>query len=300
MSTLVTGANGSQMAPVAQALLSQGEQVAILSRDPEKSRAWKQAGAEIRIGDLGDADSLREAMTGVEKVALHIPFFGDPSQSINYFKHAIDAARVAKVSMLVWNTSGTIPQQPSGNPAIDYRIEALAYLRASGQPFVALAPTGYAENLLSPWTTCHLQTRSQISYPAPADYAIGWLPTADLASMIVYALAHPELNGLVADVSGLEAYTGPELALVFSEALQRELQYYPMPPQEFGSILDEMLGMPGAGDGAASYYQLLWDRPDFRPPLYFDQTALVQQIPTPRTPLIDWIRQHHKGFSQAR
>lgn len=299
MFTLVTGANGSQMSPVAQQLLTQGEQVAILSRDPEKSRAWKQAGAEIRIGDLGDAASLREAMTGVDKVALHIPFFGDPSQSFTYFRQAIDAARKANVSMLVWNTSGTIPQQPSGNPAIDYRIEALAYLRASGPPFVALAPTGYAENLLSPWTTRHLQTRAQISYPAPADYAIGWLPTADLASMIVYALAHPELNGLVADVSGLEAYTGPELALVFSEALQRELQYYPMPPQEFGGILDEMLGMPGAGDGAASYYQLLWDQPDFRPPLHFEQTALVKQIPTPRTPLIDWIRQHHKGFSPA-
>lgn len=299
MKTLVTGANGSQMAPVAQELLSQREQVVILTRTPEKARAWQQAGAAIHVGDLGDRASLDRAMTGVDRVALHIPFFGDPSQSFTYFRQAVDAARQAKVAMLVWNTSGTIPQEPTGNPAIDYRIDALAYLKSSGQPFVALAPTGYAENLLSPWTTRHLHSQSLISYPAPPDYAIGWLPTADLARMIVYALQHPELNGLIADVSGLEAYTGPELAQVFSEGLERDLGYYPMPPREFGGIIDELFGVPGAGDGAADFYQILWDRPDFRPPMHFDQTALQKQIPTARTTLLDWVRQHRNSFIQA-
>lgn len=281
MRVLVYGSTGSQMSPVAQELLYAGHEV----------RAFSRA-----VGDLADRDSVAEATSQVDAVALHIPFFGDSALFFTYAKNAIDAARDARVKMLVWNTSGTIPAQKTGNAAVDFRRDVLSYLETSGIPYAVFAPTMYAENLLGPWTTTYVKARSLVGYPAPADYRIGWLPTVDLARMIVFALSRPELSGAVFDVSGDKAYDGAQLARAFSEALGKDISYYLMPPKEFGAFIDEAAGREGAGAEAAAYYQMLWDNPDFRPLVHFDQTGVNERIATTRTDLVDWIRAHARSF----
>lgn len=65
---LVIGATGQQGGATARHLLSRGWQVRALVRDPESPAARRLAGAELAVGDLGDAASLERAMRGVDAV----------------------------------------------------------------------------------------------------------------------------------------------------------------------------------------------------------------------------------------
>ncbi len=65
---LVTGATGLVGSYIAERLIVDGWSVRALVRDPLAARWLTEAGAELARGDLGDAESLRTAMTGCDTV----------------------------------------------------------------------------------------------------------------------------------------------------------------------------------------------------------------------------------------
>ena len=71
-SVLVTGATGQQGGAVARALVSRGHRVKALTRKPDSDAARQlvSAGADLVIGDLGDADSVLKAASGVGAMFL--------------------------------------------------------------------------------------------------------------------------------------------------------------------------------------------------------------------------------------
>ena len=146
MNLLVYGATGSQGHPVARKLTKDGHQVRVLTRNSSRAKELHNLGAEIVQGDLASKTSLFEASTGVEGVFLHVPFFTDsPADGLRYGKNAIDAAREADVQLIVWNASGEIPAQRSGNPGFDVRLQMLEHLQNSGISYVVLQPTTYMD-----------------------------------------------------------------------------------------------------------------------------------------------------------
>jgi nucleoside-diphosphate-sugar epimerase len=68
MKVLVTGATGFVGSHLVRALLERGDSVRILARDPAKGAALGAAGAEVRIGDLGNPDGLTGLADGVDTV----------------------------------------------------------------------------------------------------------------------------------------------------------------------------------------------------------------------------------------
>ncbi len=62
------------------------------------------------MGDLGDRASLEAAHRGVDQVVLHLPLQYDFALHDAYGRNAVDAARAAGVSMLVFNTSAHVLQ----------------------------------------------------------------------------------------------------------------------------------------------------------------------------------------------
>ena len=60
---LVTGATGQQGGAVARALLSRGHSVQALTRKPDSdaARQLKSEGADVVVGDLGEASSILRA-----------------------------------------------------------------------------------------------------------------------------------------------------------------------------------------------------------------------------------------------
>ncbi|CCH51487.1 NmrA-like family domain-containing protein 1 [Fibrisoma limi BUZ 3] len=296
LKVLVYGATGSQAGAIPTRLLERSHQPYVLTRSAHKAAHHAQAGATVVEGDMADANRLRELSEGMDAVSLLIPFFANPAEVINYGRQAIDAAKAAGVNLLAWNTSGFILPVRTGNPSIDVRIDILDYLQRSGLPYIVLQPSVYLENLLGPWTAPFVANENRVAYPAPSDMPISWIASDDVSALVVAALERPELAGANWPISGLENPDGPALARAFSEGLGRSVDYYAMPPRDFGGILDQLFG-PGAGAAAASEYQRMWDFPDQRPNFQVDMQPVLDKLPVRMTSISEWVAQHKAVFA---
>ena len=65
---LVTGATGSVGKDVVEGLISRGEQVRAMVRDPEKAASTLAQGVEIVHGDFGELETFGAALKDVDKV----------------------------------------------------------------------------------------------------------------------------------------------------------------------------------------------------------------------------------------
>lgn len=151
---LVTGATGAQGGGVARHLLKGGKfRVRCLTRNPdsEKSKALKQAGAEIARGDLDNAASLKAALAGcygVFGVTNFWEHFGkEKQQGINL----IDAIKEAKTPHFVFSILPPAKKLSGGKldvPHFDIKAEMEDYARGLklGATFVNVA--FYFENFL--------------------------------------------------------------------------------------------------------------------------------------------------------
>lgn len=297
LKVLVYGATGSQSSPVVHELLRRGHRPVVVTRSAEKAAPLAAAGAEVAVADMGDAERLAEMSRGMDAVALLIPFFVNPADAPAFGRNAIDAARAAGVELLVWNTSGPMPAAATGDPGIDVRLDTAEYLRASGVPHIIIQPTAYAENLLGPWTAPFVAAEDMVAYPNPPEARVGWIASADVGALMVAALERPELAGRSFAVSGLENASGPELAAAFSAALGRPIGYHPLPPREFGAILDSMFG-PGAGAAAAAQYERAWESGQF-PSMHVDMAPVLAELPVRMRTLREWVAEHAAAFAPA-
>lgn len=68
MRALVTGATGFVGGHLTQALLGRGDSVRVLARTAERAATLARAGAEVRIGDVGEAASIAGIAEGIDTV----------------------------------------------------------------------------------------------------------------------------------------------------------------------------------------------------------------------------------------
>ncbi|MFN2612944.1 MAG: SDR family oxidoreductase [Solirubrobacterales bacterium] len=68
MKTLVTGATGFVGSHVARALAARGDELKLLVRDPERAAHLADLRFELTTGDVTDGESVRRAMSGVDRV----------------------------------------------------------------------------------------------------------------------------------------------------------------------------------------------------------------------------------------
>lgn len=286
MKVLVYGATGTQAKPVVHQLIAKGHEAVAFTRDAAKATALKEAGATVVEGDLLNYEEVLKANEGVEAIALLVPFF--MQQPMEAGLNAVKAAKNAGVKYVVWNTSGPLLPEKVGNPSYDARLDVHEALKESDIPYVILQPTVYAENLLGPWTAPFVKEQDKVAYPTPVDYSMGWLPATDMAKAVVAALENKELAGSNMMISGLETLDGTQLAASFTKGLGRKIDYYAMPPKEFGGIVDQVMGA-GAGDEVAAQYQAIWDghaKPVFAVPM----EDTLKKLNVEFTPLSEWVK----------
>ena len=295
MDILVYGGTGSQGSAVVRALLKRGHTPHMLTRNPEKAQALVNMGAKTVSGDMADKESLIAASEGKDGVALMVPaFIPDPSQAPVYAHNAINAAKQANVDLLVYNTSGTVINQQTGNPMYDMRLHLINDLDESGVPYITIEPTAYLENLLGPWTRPNIIENNTLSYPVPKETRIGWIATKDVGEFIAAALEHPELANRRIGISGQENLTGPELAARVGDGLAKEITYYAMPLEEFGAALDAAFG-PGAGEGGIQGYKFQQENEDLLT-MHWDMDAVRKILPIEMTSVSDWASEHRGAF----
>ena len=275
-------------------LSGRGHEVRVLSRKATSSRSWP-ANAKIVKGDVADAASLRAASQGVDAVAFMLPaFLEQPQNALEYASSAAVAAKAGGAKLIVWNTSGRYPFPEEARHSDQHMLAIHEHIAAAGVPLIVVAPTTYMENLLGPWTVNGIRT-GHVPYPVLANRKMGWIASRDLCALVAAAIERPQLAGQTFRVSGVEAVTGPELAVIFSEVLGRSLTYQTLTPQQMKEALEAAFG-PGSGDVVANEYAL--DQADTNPPLkYYDMTRVLAALPVKMTRLHEWIAEHRAAFA---
>jgi uncharacterized protein YbjT (DUF2867 family) len=296
MKVLVFGATGSQQFHVIGEAKKKGAEVYAVTSSEKNFDKLKNAGAIPILGDMSDLEKMKEITKDIDTIALLIPVsLPNPADGFQLAKNVIDAGKANGVKMIVWNTSGFLAPQKLGIPMEDVKLDTKEYLENSGVPYVIIEPSIYAENLLAPYTTDYIKSERKVAYPTPENMSIGFIASRDVSAFVVEALYKPELSGQSFMVSGLDNLKGNDLAEKFSIGLGEKIDFYAMPPQEFGDKLSILVGEKSAR-GVQGYYEMLASLPVYPTKFNPNLKEVLEKLPVKMTPMEEWVKMHREIF----
>src|SRR6476661_10441502 len=244
---LVTGAAGQLGAvgrSVTSLLLDRGIPVrAMVRREDERAAALRAAGAEVVIGNLLEPADVYRVVKGCQRVYFSI------SVSPGYLEAALRMAAVARevgVNALVNMSQMTVSQMSIQNttPSPQQRQywlseQALAW---SGVPVVTIRPTMFLESFF-PLAGPTVRDRSRIELPFGRGKT-NPVAAADVARVVATVLADPGPHiGRIYELTAPRSQDLHGIAREFSDALNREVTYTDIPPDEFEAGL-KRAGLP--------------------------------------------------------
>ncbi|MHA7965243.1 SDR family oxidoreductase [Paenibacillus sp. CAU 1782] len=242
MSILVTGATGQLGALVVERLLElvPAEQVAVSVRNPDKAEHLKAKGVDVRQGDYSNPDSLEKAFAGVERLLI---ISGTDAERLQQHKNAIDAAKKAGVSFIVY-TSVVNAANSSLSLAADHKATE-AYIQASGLPYAILRNNWYIEN--------DADSIKAVAQGAPIVHAtgtatIGWAARRDYAHAATAVLTGEGHENAIYELSG-KLISYDELGSIVSGVLGKDVQVQNVDDAAYAEMLIG-LGLP---EGAAAF-----------------------------------------------
>ena len=151
---LVTGATGQQGGAVARALLSRGHRVKALTRkrDGDAARQLRSEGADVVVGDLGDATAILEAAGDVGTMFLmgNVNETGAEEETRQGII-AADAAKAAGVGHLIYSSVAD-SNKKTGIPHFDSKYLVEKHIAGLGIPYTISAPASFMENIVAPWS----------------------------------------------------------------------------------------------------------------------------------------------------
>jgi uncharacterized protein YbjT (DUF2867 family) len=227
---LVTGATGQQGGAVARALLSRGHSVKALTRKPDSdaARQLKSQGAEIVVGDLGDAASIRKAAGGVDAMFLmgNVIEAGAEEETRQGIV-AADAAKAAGVGHLIY-TSVADANKKTGIPHFDSKYLVEKHIAGLGIPYTISAPASFMENIVAPWSIGGL-SQGTFAFAMPPKRVIQLIAVADIGAFVTALIERrDQVFGKRFDLAADEL-SGEEQVKILSHAIGRPIAYQQIP-----------------------------------------------------------------------
>ncbi|MDC0766275.1 NAD(P)H-binding protein [Streptomyces sp. HD] len=233
---LVTGATGTIGSEVVRQLAARGEKVRALTRDPAAARV--PSGVETAPGHHRDRASVEAAMAGAEAAFLVGVFGPDDAE---HDRGLVEAARSAGVRRIVKLSSiGTGDARLPGFGTWHLPGEEAA--RASGLEWTVLRPSSFASNTLA-WAEA-VREGTPAANPM-SDGRQGVVDPRDVSEVAVNALLDPRHAGHTYTLTGPEAISAGDQAVVLGEILGRPVELLRLTPEQ---RREQLLG---AGLGAA-------------------------------------------------
>jgi uncharacterized protein YbjT (DUF2867 family) len=240
---LLVGATGLVGGEICGQLAARGQQVRALVRasaDPAKVDRLRALGAEVVVGDLRDADSLRAACRGASAVittASALPFNYVPEVNTpqttdqDGYLSLIAAAREAGVRQFVYTS---FPPIAKAFPLQDAKRAVEEGLRSSGLPYTILQPSYFSEVWLSPGMGFDYVNRKATIY-GEGQNAISWISYADVAQFAVACLDNPAARNATLELGGPEALSPLEVVRIFEEVGGRSFEVTHVPGEALQS-----------------------------------------------------------------
>src|SRR5215831_11731439 len=234
---LVTGAAGQVGAvgrTVTGLLLARGLPVrAMVRREDDRAAALRAAGAEVMVCDLLEPADVARVVRGCRRV-----YFG-LSVSARYLEATVTMGTVARevgVDALVNISQMTVSQMsiqhttPSPQQRQHWLSEqALAW---SGLPVVTIRPTVFLDSFFQ-LAAPSVRDRGRIEVPFGRGKTSP-VAAADVARVVAAVLADPGPHlGRIYELTGPRSQDMHGVSREFSEALNREVTYSDIPPEEW-------------------------------------------------------------------
>lgn len=254
---IILGGTGQVGSATARALLDQGEEVTIVTRDATHGAALKSAGAKIAAADLRDVDALRAIFCGGKRAFLLNPP-ADPStdtdteerRNITAILEALKGSGLEKI--VAQSTYGAFAGERCGDLTVLYAFERA--LLAGPIPAAINRGAYYMTN----WTAMAESVRDSGVLPSffPADLSLPMVAPADLGAAAARRLLSSVADVGIRHVEGPERYSAQDVAIAFAEALHRAVSVAVIPRGE----LEETFRRFGFSAQAAASYACMTKR----------------------------------------
>jgi NAD(P)H dehydrogenase (quinone) len=236
---LIVGAGGSHGATgnhAARQLLANGLPVrAFVHHDDDRSAALKALGAQIVVGDVGDFNTVRAVLEGVQRAYFTYPLADSLLAATATFAAA---GKEAGVESIV-NMSQMTARPDHASPAARGHWLAERILDWSGIGVTHIRPPYFLENLLTIANPAAIRTEGKVYLP----YGQGrHAPIAgeDLARVAVAILINPgPHHGKTYATTGPVSLSMAEQADIFSRVLDRPIQYVDVPVENWRQALSQ-------------------------------------------------------------
>ncbi|QOY90325.1 SDR family oxidoreductase [Paludibaculum fermentans] len=239
---LVTGASGNLGKKTLRQLLKRkpASELVALVRDPEKGKELAALGIAVHQGDYLDAESLRRAFTGVEKVMLTSThaFTDRKTAHANVINAAAEVGTRHIVYMPINRKPGStyVLQEVTEEDIFTEKLlqsSGLVYTLVKHPPF--LESISLYIGLNAPGTGVRLPEGNGKFTAASRD---------DLAEAHAVVLTEPGHENRTYSLTGTQAVSFPETARILSEILGKHVPFIPISEQEFID-LKVADGLPG-------------------------------------------------------
>ncbi|MEO7385952.1 MAG: SDR family oxidoreductase [Gammaproteobacteria bacterium] len=231
---LLTGVTGKTGGETAKQLLAKGARLRALVRNESKAAGLKAAGVELIVGDIGDADTVRRALQGIETAFLTLP---NGKQQLAQEKQFTDLAVAAGIRHLVKISSmEAVAHAKTPIPQAHWAVEE--YIRSSGVEWTMIKPNFFMQNLLA--SAASIKAQRRFSLPM-GDGTTGMADVRDIAAVCTEVLMGTGHAGQSYEITGPEVLTFYAVADRFSEVLGEKVEYVPMPMAQFRERMSNVL-----------------------------------------------------------
>ena len=245
---LITGATGDTGGYTVRRLLEKNHAVRVLAHRPdERSEQLQKSGAEVMFGDLLDFDSVRAALSGVDRAYFCYPICPGIVQTTAQFAQA---AKEAGVEVIV-NMSQISARGDAKSDAARQHWLSERVFDWSGVPTVHLRPTFFAEWLLY---LAPMIRQGKILAPFTTTGRHAPVAAEDQARVIAAILENPAAHvGKTYPLFGPVELTLPEIAAIISRVIGKEVTYQQVPIELFAEIYRGNPKRPAQNTAVAIY-----------------------------------------------
>lgn len=225
---VIFGATGNTGPHLVQMLTQRGQKVRAVVRDEARARELLGPEVELRRADLAQPDTVRAALDGAQKVYSAIGGPRGSERLVELVCGLVDAARAAGVEHFV-EVSG-IDARPDSPSRIQRWHGAIAeHLIASRLPHTILEPAFFFQNFLG--MAAPIQA-GVLPLPTGAARA-GLIDARDVADVAATVLTEAGHLGQRYVLTGPESLSHAEVAAIFTQVLDRPIQFVDVPGDAF-------------------------------------------------------------------